>query len=132
MNLTDKEISSMLAQSPEVRYSYSLKRMADNGYIWYLSSDDDSYMCIQYGDIRLFPVWPFKEYAEKFVSSMSNGHKCNCLKLNIEEFSDKLVDYLCETGMSIGVLPVAESDYGKIVSVNTFAEDLSVELENYI
>ena len=132
MKLTDKEISSMLAQSPEVRYSYSLKRMADNGYLWYLSSDDDSYMCIQYGDIRLFPVWPFKEYAEKFVSSMSNGHKCNCLKLNIEEFSDKLVDYLCETGMSIGVLPVAESDYGKIVSVNTFAEDLSVELENYI
>ena len=132
MKLTDKEISSMLAQSPEVRYSYSLKRMADNGYLWYLSSDDDSYMCIQYGDIRLFPVWPFKEYAEKFVSSMSNGHKCNCLKLNIEEFSDKLVDYLCETGMSIGVLPVAESDYGKIVSVNTFAEDLSVELENYL
>ena len=132
MKLTDKEINSMLAQSPEVRYSYSLKRMADNGYLWYLSSDDDSYMCIQYGDIRLFPVWPFKEYAEKFVSSMSNGHKCNCLKLNLEESFDKLVDYLCETGMSIGVFPVAESDYGKIVSVNTFAEDLSVELENYI
>mgnify|MGYP002508154749 CR=1 FL=1 len=86
MKLTDKEISSMLAQSPEVRYSYSLKRIADSGCLWYMSSDD-SYMCIQAGDIRLFPVWPFKEYAEKFVSSMSNGHKCNCSKLNLEEFS---------------------------------------------
>ena len=132
MKLTDKEINSMLAQSPEVRYSYSLKRIADNGYLWYLSSDDDSYMCIQDGDIRLFPVWPFKEYAEKFVSSMSNGHKYNFSKLSLEEFSDKLVDYLCETGMSIGVFPVTESDYGKIISVNTFAEDLSVDLENYI
>ena len=131
MKLTDKEISSMLAQSPDVRYSYSLKRIADNGYLWYLSSDD-SYMCIQDGNIRLFPVWPFKEYAEKFVSSMSNGYEYNCSKLSLEEFSDKLVDYLCETGISIGVFPVAESDYGKIVSVNTFAEDLSVELENYI
>lgn len=73
----------------------------------------------------------FKEYAEKFVSSMSNGHKCNFSKLNLEEFSDKIVDYLCESGMSIGVFPVAESDYGKIINVNTFAEDLSVELENY-
>lgn len=120
----------MFAQSPEVRYSYSLKRIADSGCLWYLSSDD-SYMCIQDGDIRLFPVWPFKEYAEKFVSSMSNGHKCNCSKLNLEEFSDKLVDYLCETGISIGVFPITENDYGKIISVNTFAEDLSVELENY-
>ncbi len=41
-------------------------------------------MCIQDGDTRLFPVWPFKEYAEKFVSSMSNGHKYNCSKLNLE------------------------------------------------
>lgn len=130
MKLTDKEINSMLTQSPDVRYSYSLKRIADSGYLWYMSSDD-SYMCIQDGDIRLFPVWPFKEYAEKFVSSMSNGHKCNCSKLNLEEFSDKLVDYLCETGISIGVFPITENDYGKIISVNTFAEDLSVELENY-
>ena len=131
MKLTDKEINSMLAQSPEVRYSYSLKRIADNGYLWYLSSDDDSYMCIQDVDIRLFPVWPFKEYAEKFVSSMREEYECNFSKLNLEEFSDKLIDYLCKTGMSIGVFPVAESDYGKIISVNTFAEDLSVELENY-
>ena len=78
MQLTDKEIDSMLTQSPDVRYTYSLKRIADSGYIWYLSSDDDSYMCIQDGDIRLFPVWPFKEYAEKYVSCMRKGHKCNC------------------------------------------------------
>ncbi len=130
MKLTDKEINSMLAQSPDVRYSYSLKRIADNGYLWYLLSDD-SYMCIQDGDIRLFPVWPFEEYAEKFVSSMRKEYECNFSKLNLEEFSDKLIDYLCETGMSIGVFPVDESDYGKIISVNTFAEDLSVELENY-
>ena len=120
----------MLAQSPDVRYSYSLKRIVDNGYLWYLSSDD-SYMCIQDGDIRLFPVWPFEEYAEKFVSSMRKEYKCNFSKLNLEEFSDKLIDYLCETGRSIGVFPVAESDYGKIISVNTFTEDLSAELENY-
>ena len=130
MKLTDKEISSILAQSPEVRYSYSLKRIADSGCLWYMSYDD-CYMCIQDGDTRLFPVWTFKEYAEKFVSSMSNGHKYNCSKLNLEDFSDKLVDYLCETGISIGVFPITANDYGKIISVNTFAEDLSVELENY-
>ena len=119
----------MCAQSPEVRYSYSLKRIADSGCLWYLSSDD-SYMCIQDGDIRLFPVWPFKEYAEKFVSSMSNGHKCNCSKLNLEEFSDKLVDYLCETGILIGDFSISENGYSKKIIVNIFAEDLFVELEN--
>ena len=36
MKLTDKEISSILAQSPEVRYSYSLKRIADSGCLWYM------------------------------------------------------------------------------------------------
>lgn len=33
--------------------------------------------------------------------------------------------------MPIGVFPVAENDYGKVISINNFAEDLSVELENY-
>lgn len=131
MKLTDKEINSMLAQSPDVRYTYSLKRIADSGYIWYLSSDDDNYMRIRDGGIKLFPVLPFKEYAEKFVSRMRKGYKCNFSKLDLGEFSDKLVDYLCETGMPIGVSPVTENDYGKVISINNFAEDLSVELENY-
>ena len=31
MKLTDKEINAILSKSQDVRYSYSLKRIADNG-----------------------------------------------------------------------------------------------------
>ncbi len=54
------------------------------------------------------------------------------IRFRLEKFADELVDSLCENGMSICVFPVSDGDRGKIVGVNTFAEDLAIELENYM
>ena len=132
MKLTDKEINAMVAQPSDVRYDYSLKRIADNDSLWCLSSGEDGYMFIQGNGVKLFPIWPFREYANQYLLTLGFDKDYRCVEIGIEKFSNEFVDYLCDTGTSIGIFPVAENDYGKIVSVNTFAEDLSVELENYI
>lgn len=131
MKLTDKEINAMVAQPSDVRYDYSLKRIADNDSLWCLSSGEDGYMFIQEKGVRLFPIWPYKEYANQYLLTFGFEKDCRCVEIGIDKFTNEFVDYLCETGISIGVFPVAENNYGRIVSVNTFAEDLDVELENY-
>lgn len=132
MNLTDKEINAVIAQPSDVRYDYSLKRIADNESLWCLSSGDDGYMFIQEKGVKLFPIWPFKEYANQYLLTLGFERDCRCVEIGIEKFTNEIVDYLCNNGINVCLFPISHIDYGKIVSVNTFAEDLSVELENYM
>ena len=132
MKLTDKEINAMVAQPLDVRYEYSLKRIADNDSLWCLSSGEDRYMFIQEKGVKLFPIWPFKEYANKYLLTLGFEKDYRCVEIGIEKFSNEFVDYLCDNAIHVCLFPISHIDCGKIVSVNTFAEDLSVELENYI
>ena len=131
MKLTDREINAMVAQPLDVRYDYSLKRIADNGSLWCLSSEEE-YMFIQEKGVKLFPIWPFKEYANKYLLTLGFEKDYRCVEIGIEKFSNEFVDYLCDNAIHVCLFPISHIDYGKIVSVNTFAEDLSVELENYL
>lgn len=132
MKLTDKEITCILAQSPDVRYGYSLKRIADNDCLWVLITKAGHYISTHEDGLKELPIWPFQEYAENYISALYKDNNYTTIGLNLEKFSDELVDSLCENGTSICVFPISEKDNGKIVSVNTFAEDLAIELENYI
>ena len=132
MKLTNKEINAMVAQPSDVRYEYSLKRIADNDSLWCLSSGEDRYMFIQEKGVKLFPIWPFKEYANKYLLTLGFEKDYRCVEIGIEKFSNEFVDYLCDNAIHVCFFPISHIDCGKIVSVNTFAEDLSVELENYI
>lgn len=133
MKLTDKEINAILSKSQDVRYSYSLKRIADNDCLWILTTKAKAghFIIIQEEGQSMLPIWPFQEYAENYISTLSKDDDYKTIELSLEKFADELVDSLCENGMSICVFPVSDEDRGKIVGVNTFAEDLAVELENY-
>lgn len=131
MKLTDKEINALLSKSQDVRYSYSLKRIADNDCLWTLTAKEGNFLSIQSEGLNMFPVWPFKEYVEKYISALGIDENYMAIVLSLEKFADELVDSLCENGMAICVFPISEKDKGKIISINTFAEDLAVELENY-
>ena len=79
----------------------------------------------------MLPIWPFKEYADNYISVLDKEVGYTAIVLSIENFADELIDFLFENKISICVFPVSETYYGKIVDVNTFAEDLGRELENY-
>lgn len=132
MKLTDKEINAISSKSQDVRYSYSLKRIVDNDCLWILTTKAGHFISIHEEGLNMLPLWPFQEYAENYISALSKDDDYTTIGLNLEKFSDELIDSLCENGMAICVFPISEKDKGKIVSVNTFAEDLAVELENYI
>ncbi len=131
MKLTDKEINAILGKNQDVRYIYSLKRIADNDCLWILTSKQEKYFSFHNKGLNMLPIWPFKEYADNYISALDKEDGYTAVLLSIENFADELIDSLCENGMLICMFPVSEDDSGKTVSVNTFAEDLGKELENY-
>lgn len=93
MKLTDKEIKAISGKSPDVRYGYSLKRIADNDCLWVLSSKEGNFLCIQDEGLNVLPIWPFKEYAEIYLAR-SKEENCMAYGISLEKFSDELVDFL--------------------------------------
>lgn len=129
MKLTDKEISALLDKSAEVRYKYSIKRIADADCLWTIISSDGSYCLIAGNWCQMFPIWPFKEYAEIYLGGKSIGF--DVVSIDLNKFEREMIDIICDNNFQIAVFPVSDDDPGKIVNLDTFVKDLSVELENY-
>lgn len=128
MKLTDKEISAPLDKSAEMRYEYSIKRIADADCLWTVISSDGSYCLIADNGYQLFPIWPFKEYAEIYLGKKTVGFYVVSTDLN--KFESEIIDIICGNSFPLAVFPIPDDGTGKIVDFDTFKKDLSVELEN--
>lgn len=129
MKLTDKEVSALLAQSTEMRYKYSIKRIADADCLWTIISSDGIYCLIAGNWCQMFPIWPFKEYAEIYLGGKAVGF--DVVSIDLNKFENEVIDIICDNNFPLAVFPVSDEDTGKIVDLDTFVKDLSVELENY-
>ena len=129
MELTDKEISALLDKSAEVRYRYSIKRIADADCLWTIISSDGSYCLIVGNGCQMLPIWPFKEYVEIYLCGKTVEFYVVSIDLN--KFENEVINIICDDNFPISVFPVSDEDTGKIVDLDTFVKDLYVELENY-
>lgn len=129
MKLTDKEISALLDKSAEVRYRYSIKRIADADCLWTIISSDGCYCLIAGNVCQMFPIWPFKEYAEIYLGGNAVGF--DVVSIDLYKFENEVIDIICDNNFPIAVFPVSDDDSGKIVDLDTFVKNLSAELENY-
>lgn len=129
MKLTDKEISALLDKSAEVRYKYSIKRVADADCLWTIFSSDGCYCLIANNGYQMFPIWPFKEYAEIYLGGKTVGF--DVVSIDLNKFESEMIDIICGNNFPLAVFPISDDDTGKIVNLDTFVLDLSIELENY-
>lgn len=129
MKPNDKEISALLAQSAEMRYKYTIKRIADADCLWAIISSDGSYCLIADNGCQMFPIWPFKEYAEMYLGG--KAVEFDIVSIDLNKFEHEVIDIICDNNFPIAVFPISDDDTGKIVNLDIFVKDLSVELENY-
>lgn len=129
MRLTDKEISALLDKSAEMRYKYSIKRIADADCLWTVISSDGRYCLIADNGSQMFPIWPFREYTEIYLGRKTVGF--DVVSIDLNKFECEMIDVICGNNLPLTVFPISDDDTGKIVDFDTFVKDLSVELENY-
>ena len=81
------------------------------------------------GKERLLPIWYSKEYTQAFC--INDNTDCESVAITLDSFEESVIDYICKAGLFLNVFPTVQESLGKIVGLNTFAEDLSEFLDDY-
>ncbi len=78
MKPNDKEISTLLARSAEMRYKYSIKRIADTDSLWTIMNYG-SY-CLIVGNVNLSTVWisGISYNQNRMAESINHFSGCKC------------------------------------------------------
>lgn len=129
LNISPKEISALTSCRPDVRYKYTIKRIADTETMRTVGMDDQTFAVQQNGDEYLLPIWSSKEFAMKFGSAYMKEY--SCIPISIDEFEDSDKDMICERGYLLNLSPTQIEEFGQIVDFNRFADDLSEALSEY-
>ncbi len=66
LRISNEEYEALTKCQPEVRYQYTLKRIADTETMWSIVGDKNSFAIQPFGKERLLPIWSSKEYAQAF------------------------------------------------------------------
>lgn len=83
ISLNSHKIRSLLSQSPEKRFEYFIKQVADLQILWLLHDSDG--ICM-FGDAEgreCIPVWPNKEFALANANGEWREYKANSIDLNV-------------------------------------------------
>lgn len=129
LKISQKEIKALMSCNPDVRYQYTIKRIADTETLWTLGVDNQTFAIQKSGEDYLLPIWSSKEFAIIFGSTFMKEY--NCFPIYLDNFEESIIDIICENGYLLNVFPTQTEEIGKVVGINSFSEDLSAALSEY-
>ena len=129
LKISPKEIKTLMSCNPDVRYQYTIKRIADTETLWTLGVDNQIFAIQKSGEDYLLPIWSSKEFAIIFGSTFMKEY--NCFPISLDNFEESIIDIICENGYLLNVFPTQTEEIGKVVGINRFSEDLSAALSEY-
>jgi hypothetical protein len=129
LKISPKEIETLMFCNPDVRYQYTIKRIADTETLWTLGVDNQTFAIQKSGEDYLLPIWSSKEFAIIFGSTFMKEY--NCFPISLDNFEESIIDIICENGYLLNVFPTQTEEIGKVVGINSFSEDLSAALSEY-
>lgn len=127
MNLTDKEIESVIKLDSEKRCEYAIRRIADNERLYSAKLPDGDYAIIPYNNTYLFPVWSACQYCERCIDVST----MQCVEIRLDQFVNEIIDLISSNEWELSVFPLSNGDYGKITTLSEFCESLKSMLEDY-
>lgn len=129
LKISPKEIETLMSCNPDVRYQYTIKRIADTETLWTLGVDNQTFAIQKSGEDYLLPIWSSKEFAITFGSTFMKEYRC--IPISLDNFEENIIDIICENGYLLNVFPTQTEEIGKVVGINSFSEDLSAALSEY-
>ena len=129
LNISPEEIKALTTCPPDVRYQYTIKRIADTETMWTLGIDNQTFAIQKIKEDCLLPIWSSKEFAILFGSTFMKEY--SCIPISLDNFEDNIIDIICENGYLLNIFPTQIEKIGKVVGINRFSEDLSEVLSEY-
>jgi hypothetical protein len=124
---TEKEIRGVLRLDAAARFNHFVKRVVDSQAAWGLWKDGWALMANNDG-IKVFPLWPAREYAELHRTGEWVAYEAE--EIPLASLLGELLPKLAERGVLAGVFPTPEGK-GVTPSAEDLAASLRKELESY-
>lgn len=128
MNITKKEIESVVILPASKRYRYFLKKIVDWEECWGLYNDGWA-LAESKENKRIFPFWPAKEYATICATGAWINYKS--IAISTESLMKELLNNLSNESILVGVF-YTPKDKGVVVDVNRLRNDIETEQKHYI
>lgn len=135
--IPQEEFNALVLQNDNVRYRYTLKRIAWNKILWIPVKNSD--LSLQsYKNNMLLPIWSAKEFGDIYCRTYMEGSNCKPALLNYFDMHDKdifaikeILEFMALKKYLINVFPTNTNPFGYCVSIDTFINDINVFFEDF-
>jgi len=127
MKVSAQEIKAVINLPGEKRYTYFIKRAADQDQVWGLWNEGWA-MGITDDGTRTIPVWPAEEYAE--LCRVGDWSSFRPKPIPLEEFMHSMLPDIAKDGFRVSIFD-APNESAVLVSDEEFIRDLESELSKY-
>ena len=125
---TDKEIASVLQLDGPRRYSYWVKKVADQQEVWSLWQESGWALAGDDQGRQLIPVWPHERFAGLCAHDIWAGYVPKRVELDV--WIERWIPGMERDGRLVAVFPTP-GDRGVAVEPAKLGDDLREELTNY-
>lgn len=126
--LPEHEIAELVAADDTERFRYTLKHIARSGEAWGLF--DSGWAMYRDGDDkRLFPLWPFAEYAALCASENHAGYVAS--PIGMDELINTLIPLLIDDDIQFVIFPKPDETGAEIHDASKFERLVLAELRKY-
>jgi hypothetical protein len=116
----------MLAQTGQIRYEYSIKRIADAGELWSLKDPAGWRMQADDAGNEVVPIWPHRLYAEAAAIGAIAGS--TAAPIDLQTWRERWIPGLIRDRRLVGVFPVPDGQ-SVVVEPKQFDAHLQIELD---
>jgi hypothetical protein len=124
MRITRKEVEAVIKLPGEKRYSYFVKKIADQNQVWGLWNEGWA-MGITDEGTPTIPLWPAKEYAE--LCRYGDWVCFQPTPIPLHEFMDEMLPDLTNDGVQVSIFDTPSKD-AVFVSNEDLISSLKIEL----
>ena len=125
--LRDQEYKAVLQLSPEDRYGYCLRHIADEERVWSLWQDGWALLGTDDGT-EVVPIWPHSRYAEACTVEDFSGYQARAISL--QDWLDRWIPGMVRDRRLVAVFLTPDGQ-GPVVTPHEIESDLRAELAQY-
>jgi uncharacterized protein DUF2750 len=126
--MNDKEYQTVLDLPGSNRYSYTIKKIADQEEVWSLWIEGGWALASDDEGRELIPIWPRSKFASACATGEWNGYVPR--SIDLASWTSKWVPGIARDQRKIVVFPTP-NDKGVVVSPEQFSEDIETEISLY-
>lgn len=123
----EQEVAAVLALPGPKRYSYWVKKVADEERVWSLAEGDGWLLVGDADGQQAVPVWPHQAFAAACAERWPGAEP---REIALGDWLDRWIPGMIRDGRAVAVFPNRDGQ-GPVVPPERVAEDLDEELAQY-